>query len=104
MVKMGFCAKNEGLQIPAGRRFSGLVCILQMPGGMDKSFFVQYMRGNSKYGQNDFHNVSFNPDFHRQVRQAGFETAMKNLIFNILRKCCLQNWLGIKQLVAFTLQ
>ena len=28
---------------------------LQMPGGMDKTFFVQCVRGNPKYGQNDFH-------------------------------------------------
>ena len=27
---------------------------LQMPGGMDKTFFVQCVRGNPKYGQNDF--------------------------------------------------
>ena len=28
---------------------------LQMPGGMDKTFFVQCVCGNPKYGQNDFH-------------------------------------------------
>jgi len=27
---------------------------LQMPGGMDKTFFVQCVRGNPKYGKNDF--------------------------------------------------
>jgi hypothetical protein len=28
---------------------------LQMPGGMDKTFFVQCVRGNPQYGKNDFH-------------------------------------------------
>jgi hypothetical protein len=28
---------------------------LQMPGGMDKTFFVQCVRGNPLYGKNDFH-------------------------------------------------
>jgi len=31
-------------------------------------------------------------DFHRRVRQAGIETAGKNLTVHTLRKCCLQNW------------
>jgi hypothetical protein len=28
---------------------------LKMPGGMEKTFFVQCVRGNSQYGKNDFH-------------------------------------------------
>ena len=31
-------------------------------------------------------------DFHRRVKQAGIETAGKNLTVHTLRKCCLQNW------------
>ena len=41
---------------------------------------------------NQILNVSFNPDFHRQVRQAGIETEGKNLTVHTLRKFCLQNW------------
>lgn len=31
-------------------------------------------------------------DFHRRVKQAGIETAGKNLTVHTLRKCCIQNW------------
>jgi len=31
-------------------------------------------------------------DFQRRVKQAGIETAGKNLTVHTLRKCCIQNW------------
>ena len=41
---------------------------------------------------NQILNVSFNPDFHQQVRQAGIETEGKNLTVHTLRKGYLLNW------------